>query len=272
MQGGDLLTAREKGKIAAGLKAAIVRAGKALGRALYPEDITCDVCGAELPAETRYSLCAACTAKLPLIKGHRCLNCGVPINDEADYCLRCQRTESVFRRNIAPLRYDGEGKQLVHMFKFGGKKYLAHLLGAMMADEFITSGEAGEIIVPVPMSESEESRRGFNQSALLAADIGERLGIPVLPALVKAKDTPAQKGLTGKERAENLRGCFSARFADHIRGRRILLVDDVFTTGSTANECARTLLKAKVRSVTVLTAAVTVPENKVEVSAPAERD
>ena len=252
------------------VRAALAKCGRGLSAALYPAAVTCDVCGAELTAETRYTLCAECMTKLPRITGHRCLVCGVPINDEADYCLRCQRTESVFRRNVSPLRYDGEGRQLVHMLKFGGKKYIARLLGAMMADEFLSSGEECEIVVPVPMSEKEVKRRGFNQSELLAADIGERLGMPVLPALAKVKDTPPQKELTGKDRAENLKGCFALRFGEYVKGRKILLVDDVFTTGSTANECARTLLKGRARSVTVLTAAVTVPENKVEVSAPAE--
>ena len=158
------------------VRAALARFGRGLSAALYPAAVTCDVCGAELAAETRYTLCAECMTKLPRITGHRCLVCGVPINDEADYCLRCQRTESVFRRNVSPLRYDGEGRQLVHMLKFGGKRYIARLLGAMMADEFLSSGEECEIVVPVPMSEKEVKRRGFNQSELLAADIGERLG------------------------------------------------------------------------------------------------
>ena len=158
------------------VRAALARFGRGLSAALYPAAVTCDVCGAELAAETRYTLCAECMTKLPRITGHRCLVCGVPINDEADYCLRCQRTESVFRRNVSPLRYDGEGRQLVHMLKFGGKRYIARLLGAMMADEFLSSGEECEIVVPVPMSEKEVKMRGFNQSELLAADIGERLG------------------------------------------------------------------------------------------------
>ena len=246
------------------LKDAAAKAARGLCAALYPEGVTCDLCGAELVADTRYTLCAECTGKLPLIEGHKCLGCGVPINDEADYCLRCQYNESVFRKNISPLTYDGEGKELVHALKFGGKKYIARLLGAMMSDAFIESGEEGEIIVPVPMSERERKKRGFNQSELLAEDVGGRLGMSVLPALSKVRDTRPQKDLTGKERAENLKGCFEARFADYIRRRKILLVDDVFTTGSTANECARVLLKAGARSVTVLTAAVTVPKNRVE--------
>lgn len=247
------------------VRAVLKRAAKGLADALYPEAVTCDVCGAELVADTRYTLCAACTAAMPFIRGHRCLNCGVPISDEADYCLRCQRTSALFRRNISPLCYSGEAMELVHALKFGGKRYIAKLLGAMMADEFIRSGEEGEVIVPVPMSEAELKKRGFNQSGLIAEDIGKRLGMPVLPALVKVRETKPQKELTGKERAENLKGCFAVAYGEYVRGRKIVLVDDVFTTGSTANECTRMLLRAKAASVTVLTAAVTVPKNRVEV-------
>ena len=253
-----------KGERTGRMKEALGRAAKAFLSALYPEGITCDVCGAELVADTRYTLCADCLKRMPFITGHRCLVCGVPIKDEADYCLRCQRTESAFSKNIAPLRYDGDARKLVYSLKFGKKKYIAALLGAMMSDEYIRSGEACEVIVPVPMSEAEVRKRGFNQSVLLAEEVGRRLDMPVLPALIKQRDTTPQKELTGKERAENLKGCFSAAYTDHIKGRKILLVDDVFTTGATADECARTLLKAKVRSVTVLTAAVTVPAARVE--------
>lgn len=243
-------------------------AADALVRAVYPEDITCDVCGGELTADTRYTLCAECLEKMPFIRGHRCLGCGAPISDEADYCPRCQHTESVFRRNISPFVYKEEALALVHALKFGKKKYVARLLGAAMSDAYIESGERCEVIVPVPMSDAEKKRRGFNQSELIAANIGERLGMPVLPALVKVKDTPPQKELSGKARAENLKGCFAVAYGEYVKGRKVLLVDDVFTTGSTANECARMLLKGRAGSVTVLTAAVT--ERKLSLEPPEE--
>lgn len=92
------------------------------------------------------------------------------------------------------------------------------------------------------------------------------MNIPVLPALQKVKETLPQKELSGRERAENLKGCFAVAYSDWIAGRKILLVDDVFTTGATANECAKTLFKAKVRQVSVLTAAVTKTKLPVEQS------
>jgi len=223
--------------------------------ALYPLDCTCDVCGEELVANTRYRLCSDCMEKLPFAKGHRCLCCGVPLADESDYCNRCQYERGAFVKNRSPLVYEGETKKMIYSLKFAKKKYLAETLGALMADEFLDCDMKADIIVFVPMTESEQKKRGFNQSELLANEVGKRLNIPVLPALVKIKDTKAQKELQGKDRASNLEGAFACVF-EQVKNRTILLVDDIFTTGATANECAKTLLKAKAREVNVLTAAV----------------
>ncbi len=224
--------------------------------ALFPLDCTCDVCGEELVDDTRYRLCSECIEKLPFAKGHICLNCGVPLKDESDYCNRCQNQKSEFVKNRSPLVYDGEVKKLIYKLKFGKKTYIAQTLGALMADKFIECGFDSEIIVFVPMTDEEVKKRGFNQAELLAYEVGKRLNIAVLPALVKVKDTSQQKELKGKDRATNLDGAFACAF-EQVKGRKILLVDDIFTTGATANECAKTLLKAKARQVCVLTAAVT---------------
>lgn len=238
------------------IKAFFSKALDTFDDALYPLDCTCDVCGEELVEDTRYRLCSECIANLPFAKGHICLNCGMPLDDESDYCNRCQNQKSSFMKNRSPLVYDGEVKRMIHKLKFGKKKYIAQTLGALMADKYLESGMDSEIIVFVPMTESELKKRGFNQAELLAMEVGRRLDIPVLPALVKIKDTSQQKELKGKDRASNLEGAFACLF-EQVKGRKILLVDDVFTTGATANECANTLLKAKAREVCVLTAAVT---------------
>ncbi len=224
--------------------------------ALYPMNCTCDVCGEELVADTRYRLCSECVEKLPFVGEHRCLSCGMPLKDESDYCNRCQYEKFAFVKNRSPLTYEGETKKMIYALKFGRKKYIAQTLGALMADEFLKSGMQADIIVFVPMTQKEEKKRGFNQSALLAYEVGGRLNIPVLPALVKIKDTSAQKELHGKERAINLEGAFSCAF-EQVKNRRLLLIDDIFTTGATANECAKVLLKAGAREVNVLTSAVT---------------
>ena len=85
---------------------------------LYPEDITCDICGDELVAETRYHLCAKCTEEMPFIGDHIYLDCGVQIDNEADYCDRCQRSHGVYKLNRSPLIYDSKAREMVHALKF----------------------------------------------------------------------------------------------------------------------------------------------------------
>ena len=223
---------------------------------LYPENLTCDLCGEELKVESRYNICAKCMEKLPFIDGDICLNCGVAIDNEAQYCDRCQNNPSLFKINRSPLIYDGEARDMIHALKFGGKKYLVKTIGAMMADTFLKHHMEGEIIVPVPMSERDEKKRGFNQAELLAYEVGARLNIPVLPALKKTKVTSMQKELAGKERAENLTKAFEVVYPQ-VKDRKILLIDDIFTTGATAGECTKALLKAKCKEVSVLTACIT---------------
>ncbi|MBQ3755029.1 MAG: ComF family protein [Clostridia bacterium] len=238
---------------------------KGLDNALFPKDITCDACGTELVADTRYRLCAKCTEKMPIISGHKCLVCGAPLKDESDYCMRCQKQESVFERSRSPLVYDTEAKKLIYDMKFLGKKYICETLGAMMADCFVENNMQADVIVFVPMTAKEEKKRGFNQAELLAREVGGRLNIPVLPALAKIKETSAQKELTRADREKNLEGAYKCVF-DEVKKLNVLLVDDIFTTGATANECSKALLKGRVKSVNVLTAAVTVLKPQGEVA------
>lgn len=262
---GDNATSKTKRKAmgASKLKGIVDKVVNAFRLALYPEDITCDICGGELTADTRYRICASCIEKLPFVTGHKCVACGVPLADEADYCNRCKDSRGVFVKNRSPLVYEGETKKLMYALKFGKKKYIAHTLGALMADEFLKCDMHADIIVFVPMTEAEKKKRGFNQSELLANEVGARLNLPVLPALVKTRETSAQKQLKGKDRATNLEGAFACVF-DEVRNRNILLIDDIFTTGATANECSKVLLKSKAREVNVLTSAVTKLKTPVE--------
>lgn len=264
------MTDNERGKLKVGIAACAAKLKDGVAKlkigvtrllsnaesAIFPEDITCDICGDELIAPTRYRLCAGCLSALPYVGEHICLCCGVALTDEADYCNRCEKNDYKFRICRAPLIYEGAAKDAIYKLKFGGRKYIAVTLGALMADEYLKQAMDGEIATFVPMTAGEEKKRGYNQSELLAREVAGRLGLPLLPALIKIKDTSAQKRLTGNERADNIKGAFKCIFSE-IKGRKVLLIDDVFTTGATADECADALLKAGARSVSVLVAAVT---------------
>lgn len=225
--------------------------------ALYPEDITCTNCGAELISETRYNFCAKCMKELPFIANRRCEICGTEINNEADYCINCMNYDHFFEKNRAPLKYEGIAVSLIKKFKFGNKRYMAKEFCKMLADEYINAGYNCDIIIAVPMSNRELKERGFNQSALIAKETAKRLNLPYSEALIKIRDTSDQKHLKGKERRENLKGVFTVTDKTEVKGKTILLIDDVFTTGATINECSRTLKKSQARAVFSLTVCIT---------------
>ncbi|HRR89721.1 MAG TPA: ComF family protein [Eubacteriales bacterium] len=223
--------------------------------AVFPEGVTCDLCGAELIAPSRYNLCSACLGKMPFVGESKCLVCGAAPGGEGDYCLRCMKTENAAEKNRSPVHYEGFGKDFVVGLKYGGKKYLAAPMSAMMADTYIAEGFSSDIITYVPMTGKEKRQRGFNQAELLAAALSKRLNLPIVDALKKSRETKFQKELGFLERAENLKGAFSA--SSEAKGKRVLVVDDVFTTGATVHACAKALLGAGAKSVESLTFAVT---------------
>jgi ComF family protein len=152
--------------------------------------------------------------------------------------------------------------RLVQAFKFDGRRNLASLLAPMLRVAFAGSWSRDEcdLIVPVPLHGQRKRERGYNQSALLAARLARDMVLPWSEAaLTRTRDTPPQVGLTDARRFENLRSAFRSHHAGLVRGKRILLVDDVMTTGATVASASAALLEAGARSVSVLTVARSVP-------------
>ncbi len=224
--------------------------------ALFPPNVTCDVCHNELIWETRLNLCSECVASMPFNNKKICLKCGTQIEDESDYCLRCQNTLMVFDKARSPLVYEGLAKKIVYELKVGKKKYLIDLLSKMMADTYIEEKFDADVVTFVPMTKKEEKVRGFNQSKLLAYALAKRLNLPVEEAIQKVRETQSQKKLSAKERAKNLEDAFRV-YDGFGKGKNVLLVDDVLTTGATANECSKMLAKTKPKKIYVLTCACT---------------
>jgi ComF family protein len=161
----------------------------------------------------------------------------------------------VFTRARAVCRFDGTARELVHRLKYGDRIELALTLGRMMAQAGRKLLEDAELIVPVPLHRTRLWSRRFNQAAALARVVSNLSGVALSPlALARVKRTRQQIGLTRPQRADNLQGAFKvpAGAKPQIEGRRILLVDDVLTTGSTANAAARALLRAGARDVDIL--------------------
>jgi ComF family protein len=154
------------------------------------------------------------------------------------------------------LRYDDGSRDLVIAFKHRDRTDAAPAYGAWMARAGGDLLEAADLLVPVPLHRLRLIQRRFNQSALLAHALADRSGVTCAPdALIRTRPTPSQGRLSRSARARNVQGAFRVRRREEVNGRRILLVDDVLTTGATASACATTLLRAGAQAVDVLTLA-----------------
>lgn len=147
--------------------------------------------------------------------------------------------------------YDGALRKLIHLFKFEGVRPLARPLGGFLA-QALPRERRFDVIVPMPLHWRRRWRRGFNQSELLAREIGRRWNIPVRKLVRRKRATAPQAGLTSAQRRKNVQGAFEAARGANLRGMSVLLIDDVLTTGATAGACARALKRAGAAHISLL--------------------
>lgn len=230
-------------------------AATALGL-IYPP--TCIACGAATGQP--HALCAACWSGLRLIERPYCERLGTPFALDLGVGSLISpgalAEPPVFGRARAVAVYDGTARDLVHRLKFSDRLDLGWTMARMMAAAGSELLDEADLIVPVPLHGLRLWRRRFNQSAMLAREIGRQSGKPCdVRALARVRATRPQVGLTRRQRAENLQGAFRVTEAGRARitGRRLLLIDDVATTGATGNAAARVLLRAGAASVDLLT-------------------
>lgn len=200
---------------------------------------------------------------MPQIRQPFCPKCGVPIESTALIpfdipCGECRLTRRPYGVCRSAGVYDGPLKQCIHSFKYEGRRELAEVLGRFMAecaDRELAEAEY-DALVPVPLHRDRLRERGFNQALLLARELAKRRGSPVAPdVLARDRGTLSQSTLSRRERLKNVRGAFAVGERGAVRGMRFLVIDDVYTTGATADECARILMKAGARAVDILTLA-----------------
>jgi ComF family protein len=184
--------------------------------------------------------------------GPSCRICGEPVTSEhAETCGRCLGSRPPFRRARSFGLYRGALREAIHLLKFNSVKRLSGPLGLLLSGLDIPRADC---IVPVPLSITTLRRRGFNQTLLVGRALSRARGITLdASTLFKKKDTPSQVGLTRSQRMRNLRGAFAARRG--LDGKRVLLLDDVITTGTTVRECSKALLRAGAREVLALSLA-----------------
>lgn len=174
--------------------------------------------------------------------------------DEEGRCALCRFGLRGFDAAYSFGAYEGTLRELIHLFKYGRIRTLAGPLGDLLAAA-IPRDQRFDAIVPVPLHWRRQWRRGFNQSALLAEAVARRYGVRITPAVRRIRATTIQAGLSNAKRRANVAGAFRVRRKRDVEGRRVLLVDDVMTTGATASACAAALKRAGARYVALLTVA-----------------
>jgi ComF family protein len=247
---------------------------------VYPQD--CLVCSAAVVRYQDQGVCGQCwerVLQLRLIPPW-CPSCGVPVGtglserpevnsgpgmmpaDLAALCLKCALQVPPFSGARSFGYYTSELRRLIHAFKFRGRRDLARLLSPLLASAYLESWPEREadVIVPVPLHSKKKRERSFNQAALLATMVGRLLGLGCCEKmLTRVRHTLPQIGLTDAERSRNVRKAFKCTQPALVRGKRLLLIDDVMTTGATVASAAEALLEAGARRVSVLTIARAVP-------------
>lgn len=221
---------------------------------LYLDGPVCSACGKELLAHIRGGMCPECEKTSVKLGTDICGKCGRALANEAEFCDTCIRNERAFVRARSCYVYEGAPKKFVYRLKFGGRRYLAAFIAEAMVDRYLDCGFECDCVVAVPLSAKRKRKRGYNQAELIAEELSSRLKLPLIDgALVKTKENKPQTKLTKREREENVRGVYEVTSPETFKGRRVLVVDDVMTTGATLGEVSRVLYKSKARSVEALT-------------------
>jgi len=221
----------------------------------------CKVCSTLLEEDGERVVCRSCLGKMAPASSPCCVSCGRFFEDgsPAHLCLDCLREMPPFSRHRSCSSYGGKVKEVILLYKYRHFRVLGIDLArfaerALGGDEGLWWGV--EAIVPVPLHPRRRRERGFNQAQVIAAELARLKGIDLVDdALVKVKNVPPQTSLQARERAHNIRGAFKIKKAEEIEGKTVLLLDDVYTTGSTLRECALALKKSGVKDVRALTIA-----------------
>lgn len=209
---------------------------------LFPR--TCPLCGKII--KNTY-ICNNCRGKLPYITGTRCCKCSKPILGEAkEYCSDCRKGKHIYKKGLAPFLHTGELKYAVYGIKYDNKREYVDFFVDEIVKRYrkeIDSWGCNRI-VPVPLYKKKKVKRGFNQAEVIGRRLSKKLSIPYSPnTLIRLRDTKPQKQLNDVQRKKNLEKAFKID-GNIVKLNKVILVDDIYTTGSTIDECSRALLLA----------------------------
>lgn len=237
---------------------------------LFPETLYCIRCDKPLMPGAKYSLCSSCVRDINWSKGSVCKICGRVLKENSvlkNICNDCNDFKKPFSGGAVCTSYGLFEKDVLKRFKYKEQPYLAKYLGLLMAERVAAEDWQIDFIVSVPLHREKHGKRGYNQAALLASEIGKNLKIECKNNVLKRKiSTIPMSRLDNWQRREALKGVFSVNTAvntDTVEGKNILLVDDIYTTGSTMKECTNVLLKAGAKAVYISAFSATFDKNNI---------
>ena len=224
----------------------------------------CKICG-QPRQNISEVVCRQCWQHIDLIKAPYCERCCFPFEfndydeDKQIYiCGECRRHRRYFNKARAICRYSGNLREIIHYYKYNGYTSLEKKIIKLMCNNSSTKLNMADyhVLIPVPLSKKRLYYRGFNQASRIAKGLGNYFHIPIYrQGLYRILDTHPQSSLSKDKRFKNIKGSFSSNNDNYLSGKNVLLIDDIYTTGATVNECARVLKKASVKRVDVLTLA-----------------
>ena len=227
---------------------------------IYPR-IYCILCHRRLEKKALHGVCNYCIDTLPFINSPRCSLCSKPVEVENILCRECRLFGHDYDQALAVFEYSITMRELIHRYKYGREYNLSRTLGYFMSELLKSCPWQVDMIIPVPLHKNRQKERGFNQAALLGEYISRRNHIPcVEEILIRSVDTKTQTGFDRYSRTVNLKNAFviSESNEEKIKGRNVLLIDDVHTTGATADSCSKVLHQAGASKVYLLTIAVVI--------------
>jgi len=224
---------------------------------IYPSNIYCICCGNIIDHTRHYALCDKCVRLFHWANKRTCGKCGKILADDYRYdlCYQCRETEYCFEKGFCCVQYGLYEKNCVLSFKYGGNAYMGEKLGQILYDRISCEELDIDLILPIPMHRKKEQIRGFNQAALMAKELAVRLRVPYNNRiLLRVRQTAPMSRISALERRENMEGAIAIAKGqtDILCGKTILLIDDIFTTGSTADACSSVLMSVGVKAVYVL--------------------
>lgn len=225
---------------------------------LFMKNHECISCSREILDGSEFQLCDKCVSEIEFLDGFVCEKCGEKLDKNLMICDLCKDRDYVFDKNYSACYYTDVPAKIVKSFKFHSRKYYAEYIAKIMHEK-LTCFEGVDIITFVPLSKSRTRERGFNQAEEIAKELEKLTGIKCESLLLKTKEGKHQAKLNQKDRLENLKNSFDfvTNAKTIVKNKTILIVDDVFTTGTTLNECSKVIKSKGAKKVVTATFAKT---------------